>query len=75
MRETNDLMTGSYVMVDPAGSFFDNVAGSHTYSRSIVEVGVDEALKDVSVDSEKFLSRKGLYDLVGWTGEGMGYPE
>ena len=60
--ESNDLMTGSYVMVDPAGRFFDNVAGSHTYGRSIMEVGVDEALKDVSVDSEKFLSRKGLYD-------------
>ena len=60
--ESNDLMTGSYVMVDPAGRFFDNVAGPHTYSRSIIEVGVDEALKDVSVDSVKFLSRKGLYD-------------
>ena len=26
--ECNDLMTGSYVMVDPAGRFFDNVAGN-----------------------------------------------
>ena len=30
--ESNDLMTGSYVMVDPAGRFFDNVAGTHVYS-------------------------------------------
>ncbi len=59
--ENNDLMRGSYVMVDPAGRFFDNVAGYHTYSQSILEVGVDEALKDVSVDSRKFLSRNGLY--------------
>ena len=58
--ESNDMMTGSYVMVDPAGRFFDNVAGSHTYSRSIIEVGVDEALKDVSVEPGKFLSRNGL---------------
>ena len=59
--ENNDLMTGSYVMVDPAGRFFDNVAGAHTYSRPILEVGVEEALKDVSVDAGKFLSRSGLY--------------
>ena len=60
--ESNDLMRGSYVMVDPAGRFFDNIAGGHTYSRPIIEVGVDEALCDVSIDPEKFLSRNGLYD-------------
>ena len=59
--EDNDLMTGSYVMVDPAGRFFDNVDGSYTYNRPILEVGVDEALMDVSVDADKFLSRSGLY--------------
>ena len=59
--EDNDLMTGSYVMVDPAGRFFDNAAGSHTYSRPILEVGVEEALMDVLVDVGKFLSRNGLY--------------
>ena len=31
--ESNNLMTGSYVMVDPAGRFFDNVSGTHRYSR------------------------------------------
>lgn len=60
--ESNDLMRGSYVMVDPAGRFFDNVAGGHTYSRPIIEVGVEEALRDVTADPKKFLSRDGLYD-------------
>ena len=60
--ENNDLMTGSYVMVDPAGRFFDNTAGSHVYSRPINEVGVDTALQDVSVDPDKFRLRDGLYD-------------
>ena len=60
--ENNDLMTGSYVMVDPAGRFFDNTAGAHVYSRPIVEVGVDVALKQVSVDPDKFRLRDGLYD-------------
>ena len=60
--ESNDLMTGSYVMVDPAGRFFDNASGTHTYSRPIIQVGVEEAFRQVSVDSRRFLSRDGLYD-------------
>ena len=59
--EDNDLMTGSYVMVDPAGRFFDNAAGTHTYSRPILEIGVEQALMDVFVDAGKFLSRSGMY--------------
>ena len=53
--------TGSYVMVDPAGRFFDNAAGTHTYSRPILEIGVEKALMDVFVDAGKFLSRSGMY--------------
>ncbi len=60
--ESNDMMTGSYVMVDPAGRFFDNVASIHVYSRPINKVGVDAALREVSVDPDKFLLRDGLYD-------------
>ena len=60
--ETNELMTGSYVMVDPAGRFFDNTSGTHLYSRPINEVGVDVALREVSVDPHKFRLRDGLYD-------------
>ena len=59
--EDNELMTGSYVMVDPAGRFFDNAAGTHTYSRPILEVGVEQALADVSVDGGKFLSRSVMH--------------
>ena len=60
--ESNDLMTGSYMMVDPAGRFFDNVAGNHVYSLPINEVGVDAALREVSVDPDRFRLRDGLYD-------------
>ncbi len=60
--EKNDLMRGSYVMVDPAGRFFDNVQGRHNYSRPIIEVGVAEALKDIAVDPDLFRQRGGLYD-------------
>lgn len=60
--ESNELMTESYVMIDPAGRFFDNVRGIYTYSRPILEVGVEEALKDVLIDPERFRERGGKYD-------------
>ncbi|MCY4579262.1 MAG: hypothetical protein OXD31_09445 [Chloroflexi bacterium] len=60
--ESNELMRGSYVMVDPAGRFFDNVEGGHTYSRPILEVGIEQALRDVSQDPAKFIKRNGLYN-------------
>ena len=60
--ETNQLMNGSYVMVDPAGQFFDNTTGTHMYSRPINEVGVCAALQEISVDADMFRLRNGLYD-------------
>lgn len=60
--ESNALMRGSYVMVDPAGRFFDNENGGHRYSRPILEVGVKEALREVFVDAARFRERGGLYD-------------
>ena len=62
VAESNDAMTGSYLMVDPAGRFFDNVDGHYIYSQGILKVGVAEALKDVRFDRVKFLGRDGLYD-------------
>ena len=62
VAENNDAMTASYIMVDPAGRFFDNTKGRHTYSKPIIEVGVEEALKEVFVDAERFLRRDGIYD-------------
>ncbi len=60
--EDNDMMTGSYAMVDPLGRFFDNVDGRYSYSRPILEVGIADALKDVRIDTNKFEERGGLYD-------------
>nr|WP_298517708.1 viperin family antiviral radical SAM protein [uncultured Kordia sp.] len=59
--ESNDAIKGSYVMIDPAGRFFDNAEGIHNYSKPILEVGVSEALKTVNYDLEKFLDRGGVY--------------
>ena len=60
--EDNEAMTESYVMIDPAGRFFDNVQGSYRYSEPILKVGVVAALKQVSIDAERFRQRGGEYD-------------
>ena len=59
--ENNELMTASYLMVDPLGRFFDNAQGRHTYSRPILEVGVAGALTDVEIRPDRFALRGGLY--------------
>ena len=59
--ENNTLMTGSYVMIDPLGRFFDNVRGRHTYSSPILQVGVVTAFEEVVIDAERFELRGGVY--------------
>lgn len=60
--ESNEAMTESYVMIDPAGRFFDNVQGFYRYSEPILKVGVEAALKQVSINPERFRQRGGEYD-------------
>ena len=60
--ESTELITGSYIMVDPAGRFFDNVTGAHNYSKPILETGVAAALQEVNLIPERFRERGGMYD-------------
>ena len=60
--EDSDLMTGSYIMLDPIGRFFDNTSGKHTYSESIFKIGVIEAFKQIHWDKHKFVQRNGFYN-------------
>ena len=57
--EDNKLNQGSYLMVDPAGRFFDSAQGFHRYSDPILERGVARTLAQVRVDAEKFRLRDG----------------
>lgn len=59
--EDNSEMTGSYVMVDPAGRFYNNENGSYTYSQPILDVGAQEAIQEMDYNLGKFLDRGGLY--------------
>ena len=60
--EDNAAMTGTYIMVDPAGRFFDNTKGYYTYSQPIVDVGVVQALSEITYSFTDFINREGLYD-------------
>ena len=62
--EDNNLMYGSYVMMDPICRFFHNTAGFIQYSDSIFDVGVLEALEQIEWDYNKFKKRKGIYDWL-----------
>jgi radical S-adenosyl methionine domain-containing protein 2 len=62
--ETNTQMTSSYAMVDPAGRFYDNSMGTHTYSRPILEIGSRLAIQQMNYNFSKFVSRGGIYN---WT--------
>jgi len=62
VSETNDQIKGSYVMVDPAGRFFDDTTGKHIYSEPILEAGCEKAIQQMFYDKSKFEERGGNYD-------------
>lgn len=63
--EDNDDMRGSYAMVDPAGRFFDNALGGHSYTEPILRVGVDTAWSQTNFSMQRFLDRGGVYAWAG----------
>ena len=68
--EDNNVMVGSYVMVDPLGRFFDNTCfdsqdAGYIYSSQITEVGAEEAFKVINFDQEKFWMRYDNENLIG----------
>jgi len=60
IEETNDLMLGSYVMINLNGEFYSNEGRQIKRSSKILEVGIDKALQQISYNYEKFILRKGL---------------
>ncbi|HEX4423484.1 MAG TPA: viperin family antiviral radical SAM protein [Kofleriaceae bacterium] len=61
IAEDNAAMTGSYIMIDPMGRFFDNVDGRLVYSEPIPEIGVARAFSQVRWERERMIARGGLY--------------
>jgi radical S-adenosyl methionine domain-containing protein 2 len=59
--EPNSILSGSYLMINPEGKFFDNSKGKYTVSERILKIGVDNALRQIHFDNEKFRIRNGSY--------------
>ena len=59
--EENTAMIGSYVMVNPAGQFYNNLDGLIQRGPSIAEVGCARALRGMEYSTQKFLDRGGMY--------------
>ena len=62
--EEDNIIRGSYLMIDMLGRFFDSTQMKHNYSDSILKVGVENALQNIYVDIDKFNQREGDYSLV-----------
>lgn len=62
--ENNELMRGSYAMMDALGRFYNNISGEHEYTNSVMDVGVTEAWSENCFFEERFLRRGGIYDWV-----------
>lgn len=56
--EDNKDMLNSYLMIDPYGRFFFNsLNNTYGYSKSILDVGIINALKEINFDNDKFSNR------------------
>ncbi|KAI0205651.1 hypothetical protein F4808DRAFT_409787 [Astrocystis sublimbata] len=62
--EPNSVMASSYLLLDEYLCFLDKGAGVEKQSRSILEVGVQNALREIHWDEAAFKERGGVYD---WT--------
>ena len=60
--EDNKAMTGSYLLIDPQGRFFENSKGQHTYSKSLKNHDVEECLSEININRKEFINRGGIYN-------------
>nr|WP_275855984.1 hypothetical protein [Sulfurimonas sp. MAG313] len=56
-KESKDAMTESYIMLDPFGRFYQNSNHQYVYSKSILDVNVEEAFEEVRFNRVKFDAR------------------
>ncbi|KAI0317324.1 hypothetical protein OF83DRAFT_1058879 [Amylostereum chailletii] len=60
--EDNSAMKDSYLNLDESMRFLDCRDGGKSPGRSLLDVGVDEALKGAGFDEQAFVARGGIFD-------------
>ncbi|MFW5658642.1 MAG: viperin family antiviral radical SAM protein [Bacteroidota bacterium] len=65
--EDNDLMRGSYVMMNPEGRLFSNtnadVGADYNHSAPVLEVGFANAMQQIDFRADRYVARGGDYSL------------
>jgi len=62
--ESEEIIRGSYLMIDQLGRFFDDSNQIHNYSDKILKIGVHNALQQIEIDVNKFEIREGNYTTI-----------
>ena len=60
--EDNELMTGSYIMIDPNGNLVDDADGEYRIVGNLLEKPLHELLRHTGFSIDKYLARKAVYD-------------
>lgn len=64
IEENENIIQGSYLMIDQLGRFFDSNKNKHNYSGKILALGIETTLKEVSLNTTKFKDREGNYTTL-----------
>ncbi len=62
VAEDEEFLTDSYLKIDPAGRFYQDIGNVRQYSASIFSVGVHTAIKQVGWNVVHFVHRGGIYE-------------
>lgn len=61
--ENEAALRGSYAMISPDGCFYDSTQGFYSNSDPILDVGVEEAFRQVAFSHQKFEERGGVFNI------------
>jgi radical S-adenosyl methionine domain-containing protein 2 len=64
--ESNDLMRSSYILIDEYGRFLDSSKGGKTPTKSILEVGLENALEELLSSEGKGFHKETFYQRGGY---------
>ena len=59
VKEDNEDMSNSYIMITPDGRFYQNSNNQYIYSESILDVGFKNAIKQTGFDYDRYEKRGG----------------
>jgi radical S-adenosyl methionine domain-containing protein 2 len=65
IAENSETVKNSYLMIDSLGRFTDTTMGYQRKTKSILEIGVAEALTMINFNRNLFIERGGLYNWRG----------